>query len=110
MNDIVLEGLFLIGAAVVGGLLAIIGSMIGAGVQRIRGRNQQLKAQVERLLRQVEAYHLLEDLYAQELSNKDPAKSAKTIKTDYRNTVVRVHQCSRPAMTANEAKKQLVNF
>ena len=107
MSDVIIEGLFVLGAAALGGVLAIFGSRSGAEVAKLKETNQRLQKQVERLLRQIEAYHLLEDLYANDLSGQPPSKAVKTIKTEYRNKVVEAHQCSRPEMTANEAKKQL---
>ncbi|EGV15857.1 hypothetical protein ThimaDRAFT_4866 [Thiocapsa marina 5811] len=74
---------------------------------KLKEEKEKLRIQLDKLLRQVEAYHLLEDLYAHELSEKDGKKAVKTIKTEYRNKIVEVHQCVRPKMTANEAKKYL---
>jgi len=107
MSEVVIEGLFLLGAATLGGLIGIFGSRSGAEVARLKEQNQRRQKQVERLFKQIEAYHLMEDLYAGELSSQPPSKAVKTIKTEYRNRVVEVHQCARPEMTANEAKKLL---
>ena len=107
MSDVIIEGLFLIGAALAGGVLAIFAGRSGAEVAKLKTQNEKREKQVERLLKQVEAYHLLEDLYASDLSNVEPSKAVKTIKTEYRNRVVELHQCNRPEMTSNEAKKQL---
>lgn len=107
MNEAIIEGLFVLGAAALGGMLAIFGSRSGAQVTKLKEENQKLRKQLEKFIRQVEAYHQLEDLYANDMSEKDGNKAVRTIKTDYRNKVVETHQCARPEMTANEAKKYL---
>jgi len=106
MSDVVIQGLFILGAAIISGATAIIGYWSGAQVAKLKEDNARLNKQVNRFLRQIEAYHLLEDLYAEELSSAGPVKAPKTVKTDYRK-VVEIHQCERPAMTANDAKKLL---
>ena len=55
MNDVIIEGLFILGAAAVGGLLAIVASRSGAEVAKVKEKNKRLRNQVERLLKQVEA-------------------------------------------------------
>ncbi|WP_151671186.1 hypothetical protein [Nitrincola schmidtii] len=107
MSDVIVEGLFLLGAAISGGVLAIFAGRSSAEVEKLKNQNERREKLVEKLLKQVEAYHLLEDLYASDLSEAEPSKAVKTIKTEYRNKVVELHQCSRPEMTSNEAKKQL---
>jgi hypothetical protein len=110
MNDVVIEGLFVLGAAALGGLLAIFASRSGAEVSKLKEENKKHQSQLEKLLKQIEAYHLLEDLYANDLAGRDPGKAVRTVKTEYRNKAVEAHQCTRPEMTANEAKKQLQNI
>jgi len=73
MSDVIIEGLFVLGAAALGGGLAILGSRSGAEVSTLKEQNSRLQKQVERLLKQVEAYHLLEDLYASDLSKQPPS-------------------------------------
>ena len=107
MSEIVVQGIFVLGAAALGGVLGIIASKSGAEVEKLKETNKRLQQQVQKLLKQVEGYHLLEDLYARDLSGGPPSKGVKTIKTEYRNRVVELHQCSRPEMTANEAKRRL---
>lgn len=107
MSQAVIEGIFILGAAIVSGAIAIIGSRSGAQVSKLRERQARVDKKNARLLRQLEAYHLLEDLYAKTLSEQDGRKAPRTIKTEYRNRVVELHDCARPEMTANEAKKQL---
>lgn len=97
----------MLGAAVVGGVLSNYGSKLGEKYGELKEKNSMLQRQIEKLLKQIEAYHLLEDLYAKDLSRLDSQKAIKTIKTEYRNLVVDMHQCSRPEMTANEARKHL---
>lgn len=107
MSDVIIEGLFVLGAAALGGGIALLGSRSGAQVAKLKEASQKLQKRIERLLKQVEAYHLLEDIYANDLSAQLPSKAVRTIKTEYRNKVVDAHQCSRPEMTSGEAKKQL---
>lgn len=107
MTDPEVNGLFLLLGACVTGVTTIIASRSGAQIGQIKTENAQLKRQISRLLHQVEAYHFLEDEYAADLASDRHGKAAKTIKTEYRNAVVEKHQCERPDMTANEAKKRL---
>jgi hypothetical protein len=72
-----------------------------------------LKAQIEELerslddaLRQVEGYHLLEDLYALDRAGESN-RAEKSTMTEYRNRVLDIHQCSRPEMTAGDARRPL---
>lgn len=110
MSEEIIKGFFLIGAAAVGGILTIFASRSGAGIAQLKEKNSQLQKQIERLLKQVEAYHLLEDLYAETIASQDPPRAVKTIKEEYREKVVSLHQCTRPNMTANEAKRRLENI
>lgn len=107
MTEVIVEGLFVLAAAISTGLIAIFASRSGAEVAKLKEDKGRLEKQVGRLLRQVESYHLLEDLYAIDVAAQRDGQAAKTVKTEYRNRVVDLHQCERPAMTANEAKKHL---
>ena len=114
MTDAVIHGIFLVAAALVSGLIAILASRSGAQTNELRAANERLERhnerlamQVRKLLRQIEAYHLLEDIYANDLAGAAGNKAARTVKTDYRDKVVAAHQCERPAMTANEARKSI---
>ena len=110
MNDVIINGLFLLGAAAVGGVLAIVASRSTAEISRLKQKNERLHAQIERLLKQIEAYHLLEDAYAEAFSTLHPPKAIKTVKEEFRDKVVVRHQCVRPKMTANEARQRLESF
>lgn len=107
MSDVIIEGLFVLAAAIASGVIAIVATRSGAEVSKLKEDKARLEKQVARLLRQVESYHLLEDLYASDLAAKSDGRASKTIKTEYRNRVVELHQCERPEMTANEANKRL---
>ena len=107
MNDAVIHGLFLVAAALVSGLIAILASRSGAQTTKLRTDNERLEKLVQRLLRQIEAYHLLEDLYANDIAATAGNKAARTVKTDYRDKVVAAHQCERPEMSANDARRSI---
>ena len=106
MEPNLINGLFLLAASLITGLIAIYASKSGAQVEKLKSQNESLRNNKSQLLRQIESYHLLEDLYANDIAINDP-KSPKAIKTEYRNKVVDQHQCDRPEMTSNEAKKRL---
>jgi len=106
MDSNLIDGLFLLAASLISGLIAIYAGRSGAQVERLKSQNESLKNNVSQLLRQIESYHLLEDLYANDIS-QDSSKSPRTIKTEYRNKVVELHGCDRPEMTSTEAKRRL---
>ena len=116
MSDVIVQGIFLLAATGLGGALGFLSSRSGAEISKLREQNTRRSTQIRKFLQQIEAYHLLEDLYASDLAglpgslpaaDTKSAKSVKTIKTEYRNRVVEIYGCSRPEMTAAEAKKRL---
>ncbi len=107
MNDLIVNGLFSLAAAIITGLVAILAARSAAGIERLRAEQANLRRQAEQLLQQVEAYHLLEDLYAQEIAGSRQYTSARKVKTEFRDRVVERHQCVRPNMTSNEARRRL---
>lgn len=106
MSPEIINGIFLLGSVLITGLITICAGRSSAEIQKLKNLNDSNNKNISQLLRQVESYHLLEDLYANELADEFD-KQPKTIKTEYRNKVVELHQCERPEMTANEAKKRL---
>lgn len=106
MESHLMDGLFLLAASLITGLIAIYAGRSGAQVEKLKSQNESLKNNVSQLLKQIESYHLLEDLYANNIS-QDSSNSPKTIKTEYRNKVVEQYKCDRPEMTSNEAKRRL---
>ncbi|MCR9105428.1 MAG: hypothetical protein NXI15_09070 [Gammaproteobacteria bacterium] len=106
MSPEITNGLFLLASVLITGFLTIFAGRSSAQIQNLKNENESNKRNISQLLKQVESYHLLEDVYANELASAS-SKQPKTIKTEYRNKVVELHQCERPEMTANEAKKRL---
>lgn len=100
----------MLATGLVSGGIAILATRSGANIEKIKEGKTRLENQLNELLKQVEAYHLLEDLYANQIALSDSGKAARTIKTEFRNRVVEEHQCDRPELISNEAKKRLKKF
>lgn len=107
MSDLIVSGLFSVAVATITGIVAIVAARSASGIEKLRADQVHLRRQSEQLLLQVEAYHLLEDLYAKDMADLLQDTAPRTLKTEFRNRVVELHQCARPFMTANEAKKRL---
>jgi len=107
MNEVIIQGVFSVTAAAIGGLIAILATRSSAEVSMLKNEKKELEKSSASLLRQIESYHLLEDLYAQDIAECREGCAPRTIKTQYRDAVVKNHQCERPEMTAGEAKKRL---
>ena len=110
MPESIVNGIFILASAVITGAITLISTRSGSQTTKLQGDNVRLKKRLEKALRQIEAYHLLEDIYASSLVHYDQKKSAKTIKIEHRNMVVEQHQCERPLMTAKEAAKEIRNM
>ncbi len=101
-----IDGLFLLGATALGSILTIFAGRSQAKISDLKDKNTIVRNRLKKALQQIEAYHLLEDTYANKLAHME-GKAVRTIKSDYRDKVVEEHQCERPYMTANEAQKQV---
>ena len=106
MTESVINGLFLLGATALGSMLTILAGRSQAKIADLKDENTKVRNRLKKALQQIEAYHQLEDAYANKLAHMED-KAVRTIKTDYRDKVVEEHQCERPYMTANEAQKQV---
>ena len=106
MTEPVINGLFLLSATIVGSFITILSTRTQAKISELKDENSKVKNRLKKALQQIEAYHQLEDTYAQELSLSE-SKAVKTIKTEFRDKTVEQHQCERPDMTAKEAQKQI---
>ncbi len=107
MNDAMINGVFLLVATGIGGALTMLATRIGAKAEELKNDNKKLRETVRKLLRQIEAYHKLEDLYAMEISSRDSGKAVRTIKVEFRDRLVEATDLDRPRMTANQARKHL---
>lgn len=106
MTDPIVNGLFGLAGAVIGGLVTILAAKMQAKTSELKEENEHTKKRLRKALQQIEAYHFLEDIYANKVADVDK-KAARTIKTEYRNKVVEEHSCVRPDLTAKEALKQI---
>jgi len=105
LSEALIGGVFAVVSSIAGGGIALIGTRYGGQIEKLRAENDKLRASRDKLLRQIEAYHLLEDLYARAVAGNTGDQAPRTIKTEYRDRVVEAHQCDRPHMTAKEAIK-----
>jgi len=106
VTEPIVNGIFLLGATVIGSVLTLIATRYQSNISDLKEQNAKIQNTLVKTLLQIESYHLLEDLYAHTIATETES-SVKTVKIEYRDRVVQNHQCERPLMTANEAKKQI---
>ncbi len=106
MTESMVDGFFLLGATALGSMITIFAGRSQAKISDLKDENTKVRNRLKKALQQIEAYHQLEDAYANKLAHME-GKAVKTIKSDYRDKVVKEHQCERPYLTANEAQKQI---
>lgn len=93
------SGLFAIAGALVGGLFTLLAARVGRDWNRAR-------RYIDRLARQVAAFHALEHEYIQALHAADPELGApRHIQTAMRDRVQEKTGFDRPSMTAKEANR-----
>ena len=106
MTESIVNGIFLLGATVIGSVITLIVTQYQSNVSDLKDQHKKTQNRLVKTLLQIESYHLLEDLYASKIATETES-SVKTVKIEFRDQVVQNHQCERPLMTANEAKKQI---
>lgn len=98
MNETIINGIFALSGALVGGLISYI-------IARSAKETKTLKSQVNMLSKQVISYWNLEKLYSEEINNL-LSKPTKTILQEYREKIESM-DLERPTMTQKEAYKIL---
>ncbi len=106
MTEPLLNGIFLLGATIIGSMITLIATRHQSRISELKDQNEKIQNRLVKTLLQIESYHLLEDLYANKIAQESDS-FVKTVKIEFRDRVVQNHQCERPLMTANEAKKQI---
>ncbi len=106
MTEPIVNGIFVLGATVIGSLITLFATRYQSNISDLKEQNAKTQNRLVKTLLQIESYHLLEDLYANKIATEKET-SVKTVKIEFRDRVVLNHQCERPQMTANEAKKQI---
>lgn len=99
MADSVMNGVFALGGALIGGLFTYLAARVGQ-------RWTKAQKDITQLCDQVAAYYQLEQLYKDELAALDPGnRSAATILKDMRAQVAESGEFERPYMTSTAASK-----
>ncbi len=106
MTEPLLNGIFLLAASVIGSMVTLFATRHQSRVSDLKDQNEKIQSRLVKILYQVESYHHLEELYANSIASEKNS-SVKSVKIDFRDRVVEMHNCERPKMTANEAKNQI---
>jgi len=106
MVEAIINGTFLLFATLIGSGITILATRNEAKISDLKSQNESARQELVRSLKQIEAYHNLEEMYCCKIAELEQ-KTPKTVKIEFRDAVVETHQCERPFITANSAVKQI---